>query len=155
MQCPCGSGDTYRVCCQSFIEAKAIPTTAEQLMRSRFSAYALKNADYLFHSYAKESRGDNSLVDIQDWAEQTLWLALVIISTEQSDDEFHYVEFAATYLTGNELWQMQENSRFIKEDGKWCYVDGDVKHHKLLKTVARNEACPCNSGKKFKRCCMQ
>ncbi|WP_394175393.1 YchJ family protein [Thalassotalea litorea] len=152
--CPCGSTRSYADCCQPLHLGQAVAETAEQLMRSRYSAYALKLAPYLVQTWAQQERANNSQADIQEWAEQTIWLKLEIISTDYSADNFHFVEFSAQYLHQGKRWLMQENSRFCLEDGQWRYLDGDVKEHQLLPELKRNDACPCGSGKKFKKCHM-
>lgn len=138
-----------------FIEGTRKPETAEQLMRSRYCAYASNHINYLYKTYAKASQLTNSLTDIQEWAEQTRWLTLEVVKHDDTQANYHYVEFIAKYLVNNEVWLMHEISRFIKEDNHWRYLDGDVKEHQHISTINRNEACPCLSGKKFKRCCMR
>ena len=127
--CPCGSSEIFSLCCENFINETQFPSTAEQLMRSRYSAYATNNPSYIAKTYASNKQTENSLKDIADWTEQTTWLSLQVLSTDNSDDKCHFVEFVATYLTHSELWQMQENSRFIQENDMWRYLDVDVKHH--------------------------
>lgn len=137
-----------------YILGKSSPENAEQLMRSRYTAYALGHSQYLYQTYASQSKASNNLADIQDWAEQTTWLSLKVINHNIDDLVYQYVEFIAQYLVGNERWLMHETSRFIKEQQCWRYLDGDVTEHVLLSKINRNDTCPCLSGKKFKRCCM-
>ena len=153
--CPCGSNKPLSLCCENFINQTQSPLTSEQLMRSRFTAYALKNCQYIADTYASCKQAENSIEDISEWAEQTTWLSLEVVSTDYDDSKYHFVEFIAKYLVENEIWQMHEKSRFIQEEEKWRYFDGDVSEHKLVKKLSRNENCPCLSGKKFKRCCMK
>ncbi|WOH38668.1 YchJ family protein [Thalassotalea fonticola] len=153
--CPCGSNKSFSLCCENYINQTRSPKTAEQLMRSRYCAYTLKNSEYIAKTYAMSKQAGNSIEDIAEWAEQTTWLLLEVIDTDYADNKFHFVEFVATYLVENEVWRMHEKSRFVKEQEKWCYLDGDVFEHKLIKKLSRNENCPCLSGKKFKRCCMR
>ncbi|TKB44335.1 YchJ family protein [Thalassotalea mangrovi] len=152
--CPCGSALTYSDCCQPLHQGLKTAETAEQLMRSRYSAYALKLGPYLEQTWAQAERVNNSLADIQQWAEQTAWLKLEILATDYTANDFHFVEFSAQYLHQGKRWLMQEKSRFCREDGLWRYLDGDVKEHQLLAEIKRNDPCPCGSGKKFKKCHM-
>ena len=162
MKCPCGSDNKFSSCCQPFINKQQQPKTAEQLMRSRYSAYAIKNSEYIYQTYAISKQPENAITDIKEWAEQTTWLSLQILPLEpeldnvkDNEQKFYYVEFCADYLTDNEVWQMHECSRFIIEDDQFKYLDGDVKHNKLLKKVTRNDICPCGSTRKYKRCCQK
>ncbi|WP_068547624.1 YchJ family protein [Thalassotalea crassostreae] len=165
MKCPCGSIKNFDACCQPIINGDKEADTAEQLMRSRYSAYQQKNAVYIQLTYAKEKQIDNSISDIQQWMDETTWCKLEIISTDKNVNSsnnknsdikasYDFVEFCANYFANDELWQLHENSRFIKENGLWRYLDGDIKQHKRLQKVTRNSPCPCGSARKYKRCCM-
>ena len=61
------------------------------------------------------------------------------------------VEFIATWQRQDQWGQLRELSRFVRRDNTWLYRDGEVEH--IAMTVHRNAACPCGSGKKYKRCC--
>jgi len=76
---------------------------------------------------------------------------LLIIAREkgESSDSEGVVEFAADYQGG----QLHERSRFLKEEGKWFYLNGDILPPVTAAKVGRNDPCPCGSGKKFKKCC--
>jgi len=158
MQCPCGSGQEYADCCQPFIEGTALPETAERLMRSRYSAYATVNVDYLHETLHPAHREDHDTTAARRWAEQSEWLGLEIIHTEQGgkDDEQGIVEFRANYREKGAVRGLHEISNFSKLDGRWYYVDGEMPRPKTVKVdnkVGRNDPCPCGSGKKFKKCC--
>jgi len=130
-KCFCGSDHSFSHCCQVFIDQKAIkstfPQTPEQLMRSRFSAYATGNSQYIYDTYAKQSRLAQSVEEINEWGESCVWIALIIhastgntitvnttdIKATESHEEF--VEFSALYVTNNTLCVLRENSRFILE----------------------------------------
>jgi SEC-C motif-containing protein len=126
-------------------------------MRSRFSAYATNNGQYIYNTYANTTRSCQSLNDIQQWANECIWLALEV--HESSRDT---VVFSAYYIVDNTLCCLTERSNFIIEKGLWRYLDGDISSNKELCQVKRNELCPCNhypsafaakKGKKFKHCC--
>jgi SEC-C motif-containing protein len=142
--CPCGSGQTFETCCGKYISGKEIPSTPEQLMRSRYSAYALKYEDYLLKSWHHSTRPDMLALS----SDTTQWKKLNIIST--TDNKVHFVAFFSDIINGNEgYFFLSENSEFIKDD-KWYYLKGiELKSSELTK----NMPCPCGSGKKFKRCC--
>ena len=157
MLCPCGSTLLFDDCCQRFIAQNSFPKTPEQLMRSRFSAYATKNGQYIFDTYGVTQRSAQSVNEIQTWAEECIWLALKIHQSDQTS-----VDFSAYYVVDNTLCELREKSNFTLEQGKWRYIDGNVTVHNEIKKVKRNEPCPCNNyptaftvkkGKKFKHCC--
>lgn len=119
-------------------------------MRSRYSAYVLGNEDYLKASWATETFPGALELD-----KGPRWCGLQIVNTEQgrADDDEGSVEFIATYLEGDHLGQLHELSRFARQERRWVYVDGDIQPGQAPVKIARNEPCPCGSGKKFKRCC--
>ncbi|ARD46347.1 YchJ family protein [Colwellia sp. PAMC 21821] len=158
MLCPCGSEQAYNQCCQPFIMASKAVNTPEQLMRSRYSAYANKQATYIYLTYAKSSQVEQSVEDIAQWAAQTTWLKLIIHSASDhkknlANNEHAQVEFSAFYQLNGKIWLMREKSNFAIEDGKWRYLDGDVSDSKAYNKPKRNEFCFCGSHKKFKQCC--
>ena len=164
MLCPCRAKSnaqnndqsiTFSNCCQPIIEQRRPAQNAEQLMRSRYSAYATQNADYILQTYAEQPRKKQTFEEIADWAKQCQWLGLQIHQSQMPDaNGFAYVEFSATYIQDKQIFAMRENSRFIQEQGLWRYLDGDISSHQLIKTPKRNQACLCGSGKKFKQCCL-
>ena len=158
MLCPCGSEQTYAQCCQPIIMAKKPAISPEQLMRSRYCAYANKQAEYIYLTYARSSKAQQSIDDIAQWAAHTQWLKLVIhhSSDYQQDLAQHnspQVEFSAFYQHLGQLFQMREKSNFVFEDNAWRYLDGNVSDSKVLKKPKRNDVCFCGSEKKFKHCC--
>ena len=159
MSCHCGKGASYEECCLPYIEGKDLPATAEALMRSRYSAYASGEIEYIATTHIPKTRGDVDLEAAKQWSESAEWVGLEIVSTEAGGarDEAGRVEFAATYSVEGAEYRHHENSEFQKEDGRWFYVDGDIVKKKPVvrdaPKVGRNDPCPCGSGKKFKRCC--
>ena len=123
--CPCGSQKTYGECCLPFIEGLQAPASAEQLMRSRYSAHVVLAIDYLWDTWSPEQRLRSSPKDIQAWAESCEWMGLQILSTEKGSaaDEAGIVEFVAIFRSHGELQQHHERSLFKKVLGKWLYVD--------------------------------
>ena len=160
MLCPCGSTLSFARCCKLFIQPEinvSYPETAEQLMRSRFSAYATKNGQYIYDTYAEKPKHSQSLTDIQQWADDCIWLAL-----EVHESNTDVVKFSAYYIVDNSLCCLTERSNFVLERRQWRYLDGEISSHTELGQVKRNAICPCNNypnafstkkGKKFKHCC--
>lgn len=121
--CPCGSGRRYDACCEPLHDGTRAASTAEELMRSRYSAYARGRADYLFRTWHPRTRpADVSLGDDISW----LGLEIDDVVAGGADDERGEVEFTAHYRDGDGVAAMHERSRFERRAGRWCYVDGDV-----------------------------
>lgn len=151
--CACGSGLAYANCCRPYHAGEAWPQTAEALMRSRFTAYALRDADYLLASWAADKRPTR--IDFSGDASD--WHKLVIRTVKKgtADDSKGLVEFKAFYTLQDEQYYLHEISRFGRQDGCWVYLDGEIKAAgKLLaESNDRNALCTCGSGRKFKHCC--
>lgn len=123
MLCPCQSGLLYSHCCRPFHDGKTAPT-AEQLMRSRYSAYVQRDAAYLHKTWHASTRP--SLKQLRR-PEALEWLGLTIIRTELGleTDQTGLVEFIAHFTEQGKKQQLQETSQFIKEKGKWYYLAGN------------------------------
>lgn len=119
--CPCG-GVSYDECCKRYIKDGAVPQTAEQLMRSRYSAYTLRNDAYLKATWHPRTRPTEAVTQDDD----TKWLGLEVRRHVVNGDEA-IVEFIARYKIGGRAHRLQETSRFVREDGRWLYVDGDIR----------------------------
>lgn len=152
--CPCNSGSHHSSCCGPLISGRGIAITAEALMRSRYTAYVVKNVDYLLKTWHPSTKPSNiNLGTIPEWH------GLHIVSTGAGDEADIYgtVEFKATSLSDGKILLLHEKSRFVKEHNQWLYVDGDIKDDISpdagVEKVGRNEPCSCGSGKKFKKCC--
>lgn len=120
--CPCGGGRTYPECCGRYHAGAAAPT-AEALMRSRYSAYVLGVADYLEATWHERTRPESLALDGEA---RVKWLGLEVIRHEELGDDQALVEFSARYKVNGKAFRMRETSRFIREAGRWYYVDGDV-----------------------------
>jgi SEC-C motif-containing protein len=116
--CPCGGG-AYAQCCGRFIDNDEVPQTAEELMRSRYAAYVLRNEPYLKMTWHARTRPAEVLA--QD--EEAKWLGLEVRKHVPSGDEAT-VEFVARYKVGGRAHRMHEISRFLREGGRWLYLDG-------------------------------
>ncbi len=126
--CPCGSGHKYAECCSLFHSGKQFATTAEQLMRSRYSAYALKLIDYLYQTTHPDKRTEDLKTEMSAWANRAEFTRLEILGKRQgrSLDKVGKVEFVAYYRQFGEEKQMHEISRFRRYKGKWHYLDGEI-----------------------------
>jgi SEC-C motif-containing protein len=117
-QCPCG-GASYAQCCGKY-HGGLLPETAEQLMRSRYSAYVLGLTDYLLDTWHASTRPKGEELN-QD--PQSKWLGLEVKKHVPAGDRTT-VEFVARYKVGGRAHRLHEISNFVREDGKWFYVDG-------------------------------
>ena len=172
MNCPCQSNKKFDDCCKPFLSGEAMPQTAEQLMRSRYTAFTQVDVDYLKKTLASESRTDFDPAATKKWAELAKWQGLQILSTDKGgpDDKKGTVEFIATYEAEGEALDHHETAQFRKGDnGQWLFIDGDSHTHKAgeghqhhhekpatvvreLPKIGRNDPCVCGSGKKYKKC---
>ena len=126
--CPCCSGKAYDDCCGPLHSGKDVAKTAEQLMRSRFSAYAKKQIDYLYETTHPDKRSASYRDEMAAWANRAEFTKLEILAKRQgrSLDKQGKVEFVAYYRQFGEEKQMHELSRFRRFQGKWHYYDGVV-----------------------------
>lgn len=121
--CPCGSGASFADCCRPFVRGELEPPTAEALMRSRYTAYVRRDAGYLHRTWHPTTVP--STLDV----EATEWRGLDVVGTTRggADDDEGTVTFVAHHSTGVvSTGSMRETSRFVREGGRWLYVDGDV-----------------------------
>ncbi len=151
-QCYCGhfiaeKSLPFEDCCKPFIEKKQKPATCEQLMRSRFSAFCLKDTAYLIDTLHASQRTPDDYLTLQENFNGTQWLGLKVIEVNDNT-----VEFCAFYTCppSKNIEQLHERSEFIQEDGNWYYKAGI--HLPNIK-LGRNDTCYCGSGKKIKKCC--
>jgi SEC-C motif-containing protein len=120
-RCPCGGG-SYGTCCGPLHAGEPAPT-AEALMRSRYSAFALGLAPHLLATWAAATRPEALELD-----EGLRWRRLQIVDTVRGapDDETGVVEFRAAHRSAEGAGVLHERSRFARERGRWVYVDGEV-----------------------------
>ncbi|QFU01835.1 hypothetical protein FIU83_09300 [Halomonas sp. THAF5a] len=142
--CPCGSGHSLAACCGRYHRNEPAPSP-EALMRSRYSAFALELTDYLLETWHSSTRPSSLPGD-----DATRWRRLEILDHEGEGDRGR-VHFRATFQEGRRWGVLEEASRFVKEAGRWRYLDGEPSVSRLK--PGRNDACPCGSGRKFKACC--
>jgi SEC-C motif domain protein len=120
--CPCGGG-AYAGCCGRYVDGGEAAPNAETLMRSRYTAYTLGRESYLLATWYASTRPPT--LDL-DSTPAPKWLGLEVKRHQQQDDGHAIVEFVARYKVGGRALRMHEVSRFVREDGRWYYVDGVV-----------------------------
>jgi SEC-C motif-containing protein len=118
--CFCGSPKPFSKCCSPIIKGTASAASAEELMRSRYSAYVVGDADYIIASTHVSERGSLVKDEVADWARSNIWKQLEIIKADAST-----VEFKAHFRNRNGKLQVHhEKSTFVYQEGKWFYKDG-------------------------------
>lgn len=118
--CPCGSQLQFNNCCGIYINTGQKAPTAQSLMRSRYTAYTLHNADYIYNTTAPKERRHHNKQDILSWAKSNTWLKLEILYTSET-----IVEFKAYFLDNALQAQVHhERSVFVQVDNTWYYQDG-------------------------------
>lgn len=145
MDCPCGQRETgakprnggrggshpssgnkkYDECCGRYLDHGEAAPTAETLMLSRYAAYALRRKDYLLETWHPDTRP--AALELEDESGRK-WLGLEIKRHEQAEPDRALVEFVARYKVGGRAHRLHEVSRFVREAGRWLYVDGDIRN---------------------------
>jgi SEC-C motif-containing protein len=127
--CPCTSKKPYDRCCGPFLSGTALPETAEQLMRSRFSAYALGKVDYLIATRPEAKRAAENREELAQYCKSVSCVGLKIVGKEKGGkaDDTGVVTFHASIQANGRRSLHIETSTFAREDGRWVYVDGVVK----------------------------
>ena len=117
-QCDCGSGKSYVACCGR-LHSGSPAKSAEELMRSRYSAFVRGDTAYLLKSWAAESRPMTvSLNPNQEW------VGLKIERHEMTGPDTAIIQFIANWQKGDDKGQLAETSRFRREGRGWVYIDG-------------------------------
>ena len=121
--CPCGTETAYDACCGRLHRGAGRAETAEQLMRSRYAAYAVGDAAYIFATWHPRTRPHDVAID-----PALRWTGLAILDSVAGGpgDEEGEVEFVARYDSPAGGGELQERSRFARRAGRWLYLDGDV-----------------------------
>jgi len=114
--CPCGSGRAYDDCCGPLLATERLADTAEQLMRSRYTAYCYGNREHLWRTWHPKTRPAEVLLDTS-----RSWTRLRILDVRDGGvgADTGLVEFVASYDGG----ELRERSRFAKRGGRWFYLD--------------------------------
>ncbi|MFI9509370.1 YchJ family protein [Nocardia sp. NPDC052566] len=120
-RCPCGQGEVFDNCCGPVLAGERPAPTAEALMRSRYTAFAVGDRDYLLRSWHPSTRPPGLELDPDQ-----RWLFLEILRTERGGlfDDTGLVEFVAHYRADGARDSLHEVSTFERADGAWVYRDG-------------------------------
>ena len=126
-ECPCGRRRgrgrpvVYADCCGRYLDHNTPAPDAEHLMRSRYSAFVRERVDYLRSSWHASTRPADLTLE-----PGVKWLGLEVKRHRVIDADHAEVEFVARSRVGGRGQRLHEISRFVREGGRWCYVDGDL-----------------------------
>lgn len=157
-QCLCHSGKTFGACCEPILKKGVQPKTAEELLRARYSAFALGEIDYIVNTHHSKTRGEVKRSEIEEWSKNSQWLGLEVLNKEAGEpaDDKGVIIFHAKYSIDGKENDHYEKSFFEKENGEWKFYDAHGLHQgpyvRQEPKVGRNDPCNCGSGKKFKKC---
>ncbi|MGE4349371.1 MAG: YchJ family protein [Candidatus Berkiella sp.] len=155
--CYCCSEKDYQECCEPYHLGTLLPSTPEQLMRSRYSAFAIKNMVYIETTMKEKALHSADLEQTEEWLKEINWKRLSIIKSELPQASSGIVHFIAEYEENGEERRLEEISEFKKIANKWYYVHGrqlNPQQAQSQNKIGRNDPCPCASGKKYKHCCI-
>ena len=125
--CPCGRNKTYVDCCKKAHNNIESVKTAEDLMRSRYSAFVLANIDYLMLSWSSKTCNTSAKAkkELKEWTTSVTWVKLNVINSNDGQEHHNTgtVEFKAFFYENGHLECIQENSFFERQNKHWVYVD--------------------------------
>jgi len=157
--CNCGSTKSYEDCCGPLISGERSAETAEALLRSRYTAYARREIEYIKNTIHPEEKEKRDETAIRKWAEATEWTRLEILNVTDGgpEDKEGQIEFVSYYREKEKDKVHSELATFVKEEDTWYYKDSVAPKVKQYfrpgPKIGRNQPCPCGSGKKYKKCC--
>jgi SEC-C motif-containing protein len=157
--CPCGTGQPFESCCGPILDGAAAAETAEAAMRARYTAFTRADVDFLMKTIHSSKRDQHDPKAIAKWATGAEWLGLDILNTTGGGpgDETGDVEFKARFREKGKRQEHHELATFSRESDTWVFVDGTAPQIRQVvresPKVGRNDPCPCNSGRKYKKCC--
>lgn len=123
-KCPCGSGKAFSECCERLHKGEPA-TSPEELMRSRFAAFAVKNIDYVRNTTDPQALSEFDEAGTKEWAEKSEFFKLEILSASNEGNK-GTVEFKAHFRTEGKEHVHHEISKFRKHQGTWYFRDGRV-----------------------------
>lgn len=123
--CPCGSHDSLAACCGRFLSGSAIPATAEQLMRSRYTAYTQANISYIQQTMRETAALNFDPIAAENWAKSVKWKRLKVLDAfpHPTDPNRAYVSFTAYYIVNGRPEEIREVSEFRRINERWFYIN--------------------------------
>lgn len=156
--CPCCSGKEYAACCEPMLLGAKLAESAEELLRSRYTAHVKRQIDYILQTVLPEQAHRHDRKAIEEWARSTEWTGLEVLEVKDGkpEDAGGIIEFNARFRIEGKEKKHHEIALFRKVDGKWYFDDGETKLKPIINETAAckpNDPCSCGSGRKFKKCC--
>ena len=154
--CPCGSGKLFEACCEPILTRERPAATAEELMRSRFTAHVAHDFVHLHRTHFPTAR----LPYVEEPESPAIaWTRLVVHAHEAGKNPTTaFVEFSAFFDEDGAERVIQEKAEFLHVGGEWLYTravrSGPAPFKAAQPKPGRNDPCPCGSGKKYKQCCL-
>src|SRR3954470_2795100 len=159
MSCPCGSQNTLEKCCLPLIKGIREASTAEELLRARYTAFTRGDVDFVLSTHHSKTRGEVKREEVEEWSKQSEWHGLKIVQSEagKATDPDGIISFCAEFTAQGKRQEHWEQALFQKEDGHWRFLDARALKNEPFKReepkTGRNDPCVCGSGKKYKKCC--
>jgi SEC-C motif-containing protein len=119
--CPCGCAAAFEACCGRYLGTGVPAPDAESLMRSRYTAFVRGDAAHLLATWHASRRPATLELDAG-----AKWLGLEVRRHTPIDSTHAEVEFVARSRVQGRGQRLHERSRFVREEGHWFYVDGDI-----------------------------
>ena len=119
--CPCGRGAAFPACCGRYLGTGVPAPDAQSLMRSRYTAFVRRDEAHLLATWHASTRPI-----ALEWESGVKWLGLEVKRHTPMDTTHAEVEFVARSRVQGRGQRLHERSRFVREDGQWLYVDGDL-----------------------------
>ncbi len=156
--CYCGSSLAFNFCCQPVIKSIKKAETAEQLMRSRYTAFVIHDISYIQKTVAGDAAVMFSFDDALSWSHAVDWEELQVLRHQLLSQQRAYVCFKVFMRENGVGLCLYEKSEFKLIQGLWYYTGAlshcvDAKAYRDKKQVTKNDLCPCQSGRRFKHCC--
>lgn len=125
MDCYCGSGQNFTACCERLLRGEGMASGPVELMRSRYSAFVLKNMDYVVATTDPQARAEMDLKGNQEWMDSATFTQLEVIQHTNEGNK-GIVEFKAHFTIDGKPYVHHEVSKFRKQAGVWYFRDGRV-----------------------------
>jgi len=124
-KCMCDSGKAFETCCSPYLQYLKIVPTAEALMRSRYTAYARHDVNYLLLTWHISTRPNS--IDFEE-SSSLQWFRLEVVKHYQDSVDVNkaVVEFIAFYKMNGRAYRLHETSFFYKQEDRWYYLEGDI-----------------------------
>lgn len=148
--CFCGQSMAYQDCCLPLHLGLAHAQSAEQLMRSRYSAYVCAKIDYIVQTTLPTQQARLDRLAMLNWSKNSDWHSLTVHEHQiAAHSAAHaWVRFTAEYRAEGQNHRHEERSAFVRLADHWYFIDPNIGMQ-----AGRNAGCPCGSGAKFKTCC--